>query len=246
MPAGSFHGSAHVDSVSPDIGGCQPACPHSAHAQSETWILLTNPHLTIPANATLTFTRTDSAVIPSPVTVPAVGRVSVSTKGITGLVNTSFRTVVAVTNGVGIVAERATYWPLNTGGGVYSAAGTSSLERASSVSPTGFLTIPLATGADTNVPAVQTFDPYAPATTLGTAPRLYQNLLGYPTSKSTTASAEAEPDTVPPGGLAVSGRTVTENAVSAALLGGSGPASAMTTTITTTWFGAHLAGGRRR
>jgi hypothetical protein len=183
------------------------------------------------------------------VTVPAGGRVSVWTKGIPGLAYTSFRTVVAVTNGVGIVAERATYWPLNTGGGVYSAsAGTTGAESLGAATPSGVLaplTIPIETGADTNVPAVQTFNPYAPTTRLGTAPRLYQNLLGYPTTKAKTTTAEAEPDTGPPGGL-VSGSTVTENALSSALLPESGGGTVMTTTITTTWFGAHLTGGRRR
>ena len=123
--------------------------------QFETHSLLANPNLTTAATVTLTFTRTDGAVITSPVTVPAGGRVSEWTKGIPGLAYTSFRTVVAVTNGVGIVAERATYWPLNTGGGVYSLASTSALEGAAAQAPTAPLTIPLETGADTNVPAVQ-------------------------------------------------------------------------------------------
>jgi Mrp family chromosome partitioning ATPase len=154
--------------------------------QFETYLLLANPNLTTAATATLTFTRTDGVVITSPVTVPAGGRLSVWTKGITGLANTSFRTVVAVTNGVGIVAERATYWPLNTGGGVYSVAGTTGAETPGAAAPQGVLaplTIPLETGADTDVPAVQTFNPYAPTWTLRTPPRLYQNLLGYPTEQ---------------------------------------------------------------
>ena len=193
---------SHAGVGATDVGTTWDFTEGANSWQFETYILLANPNLTTAATGTLTFTRTDGAVITSPVTVPAGGRVSVWTKGVPGLAYTSFRTVVAVTNGVGIVAERATYWPLNTGGGVYSAAGASSLEGAAAQAPTAPLTIPLETGADTNVPAVQTFNPYAPATARGTAPRLYQNLLGYPTSKTKTAGADSEPDIGPPGGLA--------------------------------------------
>jgi hypothetical protein len=241
---------SHAGVGSPDVGTTWDFTEGANSWQFETYVLLANPNLTTAANVTLTFTRTDGVVITASPTVPAGGRVSVWTKGISGLSNTSFRTVVAVTNGVGIVAERATYWPLNTGGGVYSAAaGTTGAETMGAQVPQGAmapLTVVVETGADTDVPAVQTFNPYAPTTARGVAPRLYQGLLGYPTSKGDTATAEAEPDTGPPGGRAASGASVTASALSAALLEGGAGASATTTPITTTWFGAHLTGGRRR
>jgi hypothetical protein len=197
--------------------------------QFETYLLLANPNLTTAASVTLTFTRTDGTVITSSITVPAGGRVSLWTKGITGLSNTSFRTVVAVTNGIGIVAERATYWPLTTGGGVYGAAAM--------LAP-GALNVE--TGADTDVPAVQTFDPYAATSRQGTPPRLYQRLVGYPGRTGTTLSTEAAPDTGPPGGSVGAGGAATESLLPSTSLAGS------TTTITVSWYGTHLTGGRRR
>jgi hypothetical protein len=52
--------------------------------QFETYLLLANPNLTTAASVSLTFTRTDGTVITSSTTVPAGGRVSLWTKGITG------------------------------------------------------------------------------------------------------------------------------------------------------------------
>jgi hypothetical protein len=191
-------------------------------------------------------------VITSSTTVPAGGRVSLWTKGITGLSNTSFRTVVEVTNSVGIVAERATYWPLDTGGGIYGAAavGESSAAEASgtattaqSARPRTPLVIAVPTGPDSDVPAVQRFNPYAPETARGTPPRLYQGLLGYPGGSGKTLAPETGADAGPPGGVAVTGAAITEVALTNALVGG-GQASTMTLTVS--WFGAHLTGGRRR
>ena len=198
----------------------------------ETYLLLANPNLTTAASVTLTFTRTDGTVIPSSTSVPAGGRVSLWTKGITGLADTSFRTVVAVTNGVGIVAERATYWPIDTGGGIYGAA---------AMQAPGALAV--GTGADTDVPAVQTFDPYAATSRQGTPPRLYQRLVGYPGRSGTTLSTEAAPDTGPPGGAVGAGGAASEGLLPSTSLAGS---PMTTTTITVSWYGAHLTGGRRR
>ncbi len=222
--------------------------------QFETYLLLANPNLTTAASVNLTFTRTDGTAITSSTTVPAGGRVSLWTKGLTGLSNTSFRTVVEVTNGVGIVAERATYWPLDTGGGIYGAAAGSSSELTAAASGAQIpatqpaqrrtpLVIAVGTGADTDVPAVQRFNPYAPETARGTPPRLYQNLLGYPGVSGKTLSPDAVSDTGPPSGLAATSAAITEAALTNALIGG-GQASTMTLTVS--WFGAHLTGGRRR
>jgi hypothetical protein len=98
------------------------------------------------------------------------------------------------------------------------------------------------TGADTDVPAAQRFDPYAQETARGTPPRLYQNLLGYP-SDGKTLAPDAATDTGPPGGLTATSAAITEAALTNALVGG-GQASTMTLTVS--WFGAHLTGGRRR
>jgi hypothetical protein len=130
---------SHAGVGATDVGTTWDFTEGANSWQFETYLLLATPNLTTAATVTLTFTRTDGVVITSSVTVPAGGRVSVWTKGIAGLANTSFRTVVAVTNGVGIVAERATYWPLNTGGGVYSVAGTTGAETPGAAAPQGVL-----------------------------------------------------------------------------------------------------------
>ncbi len=50
-------------------------------------------------------------------------------------------------------------------------------------------------------------------------------------------------DTGPPGGLAATSAAITEAALTNALIGGE---QASTMTLTVSWFGAHLTGGRRR
>jgi hypothetical protein len=72
-------------------------------------------------------------------------------------------------------------------------------------------------------------------------PRLYQHLLGYP-GDGKTLSPDVVSDTGPPSLLTMSGSAVTEAAMTAALGGGQGS----TMTLTVSWFGAHLTGGRRR
>jgi hypothetical protein len=93
------------------------------------------------------------------------------------------------------------------------------------------------------VPAVQRFNPYAPETARGTPPRLYQGLLGYPGGSGKTLSPDAGSDTGPPSGVAATSAAVTEAALTNALVGGGQPS---TMTLTVSWFGAHLTGGRRR
>ena len=189
----------------------------------ETYLLLANPNPTTAAAVTLTFTRTDGTTILSSTTVPAAGRATVWTKGISGLESTSFRTLVSVTNGVGIVVERATYWPLNTGGQL-EALLAPMLGSDEAVDP----------AAGREGPAVQTFDPYSPATAHGPAPRLYEHLIGYP--GRTPGIDGSAPDTGPP----VTG--------AGAQAGGLLPSTPLGTTSTTTltWYGAHLTGGRRQ
>lgn len=75
-----------------------------------TWILLANPSVT-PAAVTLRFRTMAGVLVTQNVTVPARGRLAVSVDAIPGLSSTEFGTEVQVTNGVGIVAERVTYWP---------------------------------------------------------------------------------------------------------------------------------------
>jgi hypothetical protein len=50
-------------------------------------------------------------------------------------------------------------------------------------------------------------------------------------------------DTGPPGGLTATSAAITEAALTNALVGGGQPS---TMTLTVSWFGAHLTGGRRR
>ena len=138
-------------------------------------------------------------------------------------------TLVSVSNGVPLVAERATYWPLNTGGqfGAQSLlapmTATGSADEAGA--PSG--------------PVVQTFDPYAPASAHGAGPRLYERLVGYSRTIGTSpASLDSGPDTGPP----------ETGAEAAAVAAGLLPSTSLatTTTITVTWYGAHLTGGRRQ
>ncbi len=103
------------------------------------------------------------------------------------------------------------------------------------------LVIAAGTGPDTDVPAVQRFNPYAPGTARGTPPRLYQHLLGYP-GDGKTLSPDVVSGTGPPGLLTTFGSAVTEAAMAAALGGG----QASTMAITVSWFAAHLTGERRR
>jgi hypothetical protein len=188
----------------------------------ETYVVLANPSPT-PAAVSLTYTRTDGTVVVSSTTVPAGSRVNVWTRGIAGLENTAFRTVVAVTNGVGIVAERATYWPLDGSGSSATQGRSASMAVAGSVD---------------EAPVVQTFDPYAPATAHGPAPRLYERLVGYSSKTGTLpVNLDSGPDTGPP-------QTGAEAAAAAGAL--SSTSLTTTTTITVPWYGAHLTGGRRQ
>jgi hypothetical protein len=204
----------------------------------ETYLLLANPTLSSASAVTLWFRRTDGTWVSSATTVPAGGRVSVATKSLAGLANTSFTTLVQVTNGVGVVAERATYWPVNTGGGVYTAAGPPAGVAAMTGAPTE---------ADPSSPAAVAtgarVSPYAASAAHGTPPRLYQRLVGYPSSGS---AGSEDTDVGPPGTIRLSGETVTERALSGALLGTGTDSIATPLSITTTWYGAHLTGGRRR
>jgi hypothetical protein len=86
-------------------------------------------------------------------------------------------------------------------------------------------------------------NPYHASSPHGTPPRLYQRLAGYP---STGTSLSEDTDVGPPGTLPLSGETVTERALSGALLGTTTDATASTQTVTITWYGAHLTGGRRQ
>ena len=157
---------------------------------------------------------------------------SIPTTTVAGLQNTNFVSLVRVTNGVPIVAERATYWPLNTGDPIYGMAAV----------PKGLTPNGVTSDTDAGAQATQTpshrIDPYAAETVHGTPPRLYQRLVGYPSGGAT--GAETDPDVGPPGGLMLSPAAITERAVSGALIG------ATTQSLTVTWFGAHLTGGRRR
>ena len=76
-----------------------------------TYYLLFNPSAT-PATVTLTHYRTaGGASVTQTVTVPAQQRVVVFTNSVAGLSDTEFWTSISATNGVGIVAERAMFWP---------------------------------------------------------------------------------------------------------------------------------------
>jgi hypothetical protein len=198
----------------------------------ETYLLLANPG-TAAAAVTMTFFKTNGTVATSTTTVPAGSRVNVWVKGVPGMDGVDeFRTVVSVTNGVPIVAERATYWPINTGGSVYGAAAMVATDAATGT------TIAMAGATVARPPAVQTFDPYSPATAHGPEPRLYERLIGYSATGRKTRASEPSPDTGPPvNGVGTTSSTPTALSVAP---------QATTLSITTTWYGAHLTGGRRQ
>jgi hypothetical protein len=198
----------------------------------ESYLILANPVGLAPAYVNLAFTKTDGAVVTvGPIGVPPSSRVNVWLKGIAGLEHAEFRTVVSVINQVGIVVERATYWPLNAGGPL-------SLATQAPASDAGTLVVARdGTLVEVHevVLAVPAFDPYAPGAAHGTGPRLYQRLVGYPGPDGTPSSGSA-PDTGPP----------QSGAEAAAASSSRGSAPLMTTTVTVSWYGAHLTGGRRQ
>jgi hypothetical protein len=228
---------SHAGVGSPQVGTTWDFAEGANSWFFETYLLLANPTLSSASAVTLWFRRTDGTWVSSATTVPAGGRVSLATKSVAGLANTSFTTLVQVTNGVGVVAERATYWPINTGGGVYTATGPpAGVAAMTGVSTEADLSSPAAVATGARV------SPYAARAAHGTPPRLYQRLAGYPAGGT---SVSEDPVVKPPGTLTLVGDAVTERALSGALLGTT-DAAATTLAITTTWYGAHLTGGRRR
>ncbi|MFN8058143.1 MAG: hypothetical protein U0Q12_03200 [Vicinamibacterales bacterium] len=80
----------------------------SVSTDTDTYYLLANDVLY--ANVTMTFRRTDGGVVTYTVSVPPRARVSVDPRSVPRLaVPGWFAVEVNVTNGVAIVAERATY-----------------------------------------------------------------------------------------------------------------------------------------
>ncbi len=88
----------------------------------DTYFLLFNPSSTAAA-VTLVFLKSDGTPVPHTVTVPAQRRLVVSADAVPGLAGSVFWTYVASTNGVGIVAERAMFWPAGGWGGSHVAVG---------------------------------------------------------------------------------------------------------------------------
>jgi hypothetical protein len=115
---------------------------------------------------------------------------------------------------------------------VYGAAAMAATDAATGT------TVGLADATVARPPAVQTFDPYSPATAHGPEPRLYERLIGYSATGRKTRASDPSPDTGPP----VNG-VGTKFSTPTAL---SGAPQATTLAITSTWFGAHLTGGRRQ
>ena len=82
----------------------------SAGAFFSHYLLLFNPNAAA-ANAELTFLRSAGAPVVRPVTVPAMGRLTIRVADLDpALATTSSATRVSVTNGVAIVAERSMWW----------------------------------------------------------------------------------------------------------------------------------------
>jgi hypothetical protein len=86
-----------------------------------TYILLANPEPTA-ANVTITYLRESGEPVVRTHTVPAASRFTVDVRSeVPELRDERFGADVVVTNGVGIVVERAMYW---NAGGVFWSGGT--------------------------------------------------------------------------------------------------------------------------
>jgi hypothetical protein len=188
----------------------------------DTYILLANPSAST-ANVSLKFTRDDGAVFVSTLALAPNQRQSVLVDTVAGMSSANFRT--EVTSNVGIVAERATYWPGASGSSALAASLTST---ASSSDAT----------ASSTEPSLG-FNPYTTRPPhAGRQPALYHVVTrgepGGELERELAAQAAAD-------------QTDSSASPSAAT---AGPAAATTPGATTnavsgTWYGAHLTGGRR-
>jgi YD repeat-containing protein len=89
----------------------------------DTYFLIANPNTTA-STITITFRRTDGvAFTPAAMTVPARGRLVVAADWITGVSGYTYAAEVISTNGVGVVAERAMYWPDGSWSGAHVTVG---------------------------------------------------------------------------------------------------------------------------
>jgi hypothetical protein len=197
----------------------------------ETYLLLANPG-SAAAAVTVTFIKTDGAVVTTTTSVPAGGRANVWVPGVPGMAAGDFRTVVSVTNGVPIVAERATYWPLTTDAGTPRLVAQDTNPAPTAMTP-DLAGVALQPPTPWRAPVRRTFDPYAAATAHGAGPRLYDQLVGH-VGTTPGDGRDPGPDTGPPVNLAGTPLSLAIAPATAATTGG------------IPWYGAHLTGGRRQ
>jgi hypothetical protein len=85
----------------------------ATHAGFDLYVLIANPH-DRDADIRASFFREDGATIQRVYPVPARSRVTIHVDEIAGLEATGVSTILESTNGVGVYAERSTYWSTGT------------------------------------------------------------------------------------------------------------------------------------